>query len=177
MTATIIEGPDWGSMTPMECLRTQLQQAVNLRLSGVWPKPPKDWRFRCMEDLVLQHGREYKPAPITWATTPRMCFHNSYNRATRRNSRWMYVEGYALRPPLQMAIHHCWLTQADAPESAFDQAWGYDPTATYLGVPVAAPYVSSCHKLSGGKQYSVFDTYWMDFALLSGKHRIEDVML
>jgi hypothetical protein len=157
-------------------LRKQLQQMVDLRRTGVWPKPPDGVRFLCVEDMVLQHGRIYKAAPTNWHPIPRACFHLAYERAVRpRKSEWIYVEGYAARPTLGIVVQHAWLTRADTPQLAYDTAWDDNAEAIYLGIPVQAAYVRKCHRSSKHGYYSAFDTWWLGHPLLTGKVRIEDI--
>jgi len=166
-------------MEALESLKLQLEQMRSIRLSLKDQGP--ECRFHGSEDLILQFGRVYKPAPLpagaTKWTYPKSCFQNSYKTVTTKRG-WIYVEGFALNPNLGLSTHHAWLTRADTPGIAFDPTWedAVDQGTVYMGIPFDRAYVVKMHRLSRWSLYSVIDAYWARWPLLIGTDRIEDVM-
>ena len=87
-------------MTAIDDLRKALNLMVRLRQQTA----PTDWQrklmYKCNEDLILQHGTVYHRAkrkpPV--CPIPKACFQQSYRLATRKGSKWIYVEGFATSP-------------------------------------------------------------------------------
>jgi hypothetical protein len=163
------------STAPLESLRDQLRMYADFRRQG---RDHVRVKYFGIEDLVLQKGivdpRSMQPPPVR--PIPRACFDQSYRLATRTRAKWVYVEGYALSPDsLGLAVHHAWVTPADNPTVAVDLAWD-NPDAVYLGIPFRADFVKRTHQASGSKEYSVLDTWWQHYPLLTGAAAIEDVM-
>jgi len=165
-------------MTPLEALREQMQWNIDFRRRSA---PPADLRFLCIEDLVLQHGtvfqRAVKRPPVQ--PIPRSCFAQSYRLATRKGSKWVYCEGYAVCPnSFGIAINHAWVMNPADPGEAHDLAWPLDQTrdiTAYIGIPFRPEFVRETHKASGRRDYSVLDTWWQHYPLITGETRIEDV--
>src|SRR4029077_4353599 len=135
----------------------------------------KERRYWCIEDLILQHG-----AVFEWRSTrnpiPRACFQQAYRLAARSGSQWIYVEGFALHPVVGFAAHHAWVARRDDPRGAVEVAWeDADANTAYLGVAFRAAYVREAFRLSGRASFSVLDTPWMGFPVLSGATPIEAV--
>jgi hypothetical protein len=150
-------------------LRDELTQMIRLRQS----KPHN--RFSCLEDLVLEFGQAYHPVPSPLAREPKACFQASYQAAARKNSPWIYVEGYALSGGFG-AMPHAWLTSDDTPDAAYETAWDLTVGAEYLGIPFQFDYVRKVHLASKRKYYGVLDAWWLDFPLVRGETLIENVM-
>lgn len=102
------------------------------------------------EDLVLQRGTVYRNGGHYGTPIPKACFHRSYLAATRKGSKWIYVEGWASSGrDLSIAVWHAWLTKADNPGVAYDAAWSEAENAVYLGVPFTAEYLKTSRRRSG----------------------------
>lgn len=55
---------------------------------------PQGFNYSCIEDFVLDRGREYDLAgAVVTPGTPHNCFWNA--RAAARKNRWAYVEGFS----------------------------------------------------------------------------------
>jgi hypothetical protein len=170
-------------MTPMEDLRKYLQNFVALRKSMGFSND-LNVRYYGAEDFVLQHGIEYKPTPLNGYRLngpQKACFQTSYQAATRKGSKWVYVEGYALIPRLGLPTHHAWLTREDKPGCAFDPTWAdidiEQDSVVYIGVPVRPEYVKKMYELSGKfQQYSILDTWWARWPLFTGEHDVKEVI-
>jgi hypothetical protein len=163
----------------LESLRGQLEFFVSFQRKSKpldWPYP-----FVSIEDFVLRHGivfersREQPPIP----PIPKACFYQSYV-LSQRIRRWIYCEGYALTShSLGIAVHHAWVVRDDDPTQAVDLAWedGTRDDTTYLGIPFRPDFVRSTYKASGRRRlYNVLDTPWVNYPLLTGETRIEDVI-
>lgn len=138
---------------------------------------PAQLIYKCNEDLVRSHGQFYEPAGTQpFQPIARACFGQSYRIATRKNSHWTYVEGYASHPRTGLVVAHAWITRPDAPGQAFDLAWDGDLSdAIYLGIPFRAGYVRKVHLASKRQYYGVLDAWWMDYPLLTGKTALAEV--
>jgi len=93
---------------------------------------------------------------------PKHCFYNAYRlaAASRYQSRYTYVEGYAAR---LIPVHHAWVIDRDG--NVIDPTWNGQGTA-YFGIPFRTPYIVR-HGSGPAGGYSVL-AYNAD--LLSGNH-------
>jgi len=135
-----------------------------------WPHPYVD-----MHDIVLQHGQQYHPGPQIYYPIPKACFHLSYNRSTRKNSGWQYVEGFAVHHKTGLAVNHAWIVRPGT-NIVCDLAWEAHPGNAYLGIAFDHAYVRKMHLASKRQYYSVLDAWWADHPLLTGQHKIQDVI-
>jgi hypothetical protein len=157
-----------------DMLRTQLEMQRTVFRSNV----PEVFKFKGSEDLVLRFGAYYPRSKRKLPTTPlpRACFSQAYRLATRKGSKWVYVEGFAVAEKVGLVVNHAWITRADDPGEAYDLAWGGElAEAAYLGIPFRPEYVKAMHKASGGNYFSVLDAWWADYPLITGGDRLEDV--
>jgi len=164
-------------MAALDDLRTNLDLMVRMRNNMA----PTDWQrnliYKGNEDLVLRHGTVYtrakrKPPPV--CPIPKACFHQSYRLATRKGSKWIYVEGFATSPDaLGLPVLHAWLTLPAHPGEAFDVAWTHRD-AVYIGIPFQAAFVKSSLRANG--EYSVLDAWPQHYPLLTGKIALADVI-
>ena len=168
-------------MTDMETeLRKQLLQMVQMRQQlYVYNQIelPK-LRFQTNEELILRHGRVFPRAKTAPALRiPKACFQLSYRMATKLRSQWVYCEGFAISRRLGLAIHHAWATPADGSGEAFDSAWDDGlGDSCYLGIPFTVDFIKITRKQSKWQYYSVLDSFWNDFPLLTGAVKIENVI-
>lgn len=161
-------------------LRAQLEMHINFRRTMVGESFP--YPYLCNEDLVLKHGRSFFRAsrsPVS--AIPKACFHQAYRLATRKGSKWIYCEGYAVSPSFcGMAVPHAWVTSPVYPELAYELAWpfGNANNTAYYGIAFDAAYVRKMHLASERLYYSVLDTWWADpdYPLITGETKVEDVM-
>ena len=163
----------------MDDLKAWMRQLVSVRDGVTWPGKLEGWRFSCNEDLLLKFGSEYRYGENLGYPIPKACYHQAYSRSVRKNSPWIYVEGMAWRPGVIMPVNHAWVTRADTPGVAYELAWNGDNAgAVYIGIQFSREYMRKCHLASkASRLYSVLDTWWMDYPLLSGVDKIEEVML
>src|ERR1700680_3455916 len=119
------------------------------------------FRYFGGEDLVLQYGTEFTPAPLPekhgLQSYPSACFRNAYKAATPKGSPWIYVEGYAIRRLDTLGILHAWLTRADTPGSAFDPTWKpvEDDGIVYVGIAFRREYLVKARRRS--KKYGLVE--------------------
>jgi hypothetical protein len=133
-----------------------------------------------MDDLVLRCGSVFRRAllPPPVAPVSRMCFQQCY-RLTQRRKHWTYCEGFALsQRAVGLACHHAWVVYDNAPTTAVDLAWaeGTPDDTAYLGIPFQRDFVRQMHLASKRKYFSVLDTPWAHYPLLTGEIQLEDVM-
>lgn len=165
---------------PMLSLLASLELSVKARRHF---HPDLTTPYACAEDLILRHGRPFnrteKKPPVE--PIPRACFHQAYRLSVaKKNSRWIYCEGYALNN-IGLVAHHAWVTPRDCPGDAFDLAWAEERhnDAVYFGCMFKPEFVRETHQSSGKlplKMYSVLDTWWIDYPLLTGEVKVEDVL-
>jgi hypothetical protein len=167
-------------MVTIEDLREQLRVTVRMRESmGV--RVPQDARFLGNEDLVLQFGREFPEfrGPRR-QMTPRACFANAYQIASRSKGRWIYCEGYATIQNIGIATQHAWVTPADHPGEAHDRTWMNASAGTlYLGIPFQMEFVRKVRahpKTRMMQEFCILDCWWLRWPLLTGEYKIEDVI-
>lgn len=143
----------------------------------------KDYKltYSCAEDFVLRHGTEYRAASpermknLNWRTS-KHCYQNAYKAAIYRKSNWIYTEGFAIHPNVDICLPHAWLTRSDNPGMAYDPTWTNNKEAIYFGVPFKKEYISKMFKESKRKHFSVIYTYWNNYPLLSGEHKTEEII-
>ncbi len=183
-------------MTPesiREFLRTEVESRRRFALLGTTtdgpernPKRIKPPAYYGMADLIVQHGQPFQPKPLPRGhklnTFAKQCFFNCYRAIARKTTPWVYVEGYAVTDKLFMPVHHAWLTRKDDMSVAYDPTWQINLSDTwtpenslYLGIPIRREYVIEMHRLSRRQWFSVFDTWWADYPLLTGKVKLEAI--
>lgn len=130
--------------------------------------------FATMRELVLKHGRPFDIQPLPndkWQRDDGACYANALKAAQTR--RYVYVEGYAVAEGRsELAKLHAWVTDPQNPTVAFDPTWGHG--REYFGIPFRLEYVVGLHDALGHP--GVIDAWELRWPLLSGEHRIEDVI-
>jgi hypothetical protein len=164
-------------ITPLESLREQLCAFRAAR--RVYRSEDRLHPYACNEDLILRRGRVFEPSgdrpPIT--PIPRACFDQSYRLTQRRNSPWIYCEGFAINRT-GLAVNHAWVIHPDAPNQAVELAWGDELArdCAYLGLPFQRKFVREMHLKSKRQYYSVLDAWWGRYPLLTGEIKLDDVI-
>jgi hypothetical protein len=167
-------------MGNLESLRRQLEQIRDIRRSCVTERP----KYCGAEDFILQHGKVYTYKPLTHSNLPGIptqCFQNCYSAATRKNSPWIYVEGFALIPSVAIfPFEHAWLTRKDTPDAAYDPTWDHaNKDVVYLGVPFLTEYIVKICKINRAVRRGYFGVLHADragYPLLTGADPLADVM-
>lgn len=152
-----------------EGLRQYLQAMLDMRKMNI--KQPDEFAYFGMEYFLLQHGQEYKYAPLPEDVeqgAPKQCFSNAYKLARKR--KWLYVEGIATSViPLQ----HAWVINPAEPNVVIDPTWDNHYVADslkgitriYIGVPFNLKVVGKALKC----EVSMLDDWKNDFPLYTGK--------
>lgn len=161
----------------MAALRKYLRTVAEFKSATM--APPRPYKYKSLEHFLLTEGQEFTPATTAPPVVriPRLCFHQSYRLASRRNSRWIYCEGYAINRATGIPLQHAWVVHRDIPNVAHDLAWdvcGRGDVA-YLGIAFDTAYVRKVHIASKRKEWSVICAWWMDFPLLTGETDLADV--
>jgi hypothetical protein len=136
--------------------------------------------YWCAEDFILKHGQTFRRAamPPPVLPIPRACFQQSYELCTKKRSRWIYCEGFALSE-LGLVVHHAWVTPRERPGEAYDLAWSEERhrNPAYMGCAFRPEFVRDTYKSSGKlNELSVLYAWWAGFPLLTGAVEIEDVI-
>jgi len=138
-----------------EELKKYCEQWVALRKSSM--RLPEGFKYWCMEDFLLQHGKFYEPAEWTRAHgAPKCCFANSLLHAVTSNLR--YVEGLGMSD-IGFITHHAWNTNGKS--EALDSTWRPRGQA-YFGVEFATgrAFEAVCKA-----EATVFDDWMRGFPL------------
>lgn len=163
-------------MTPVDNLCAQLEAYRRL---GQMAEQANGWKypFLNMQDLLLKHGRLFRLSPRRPVKPrPRECFYRAYRLTQRRDSRWVYCEGYGVNGA-GLAVHHAWAIRPDQPALAVELAWADatpDETA-YIGIPFRREFVRETFHAGKRREYGVLDAWWMSHPILTGAIRLEDV--
>lgn len=93
-------------------------------------------KAKCIETIVLEHGRTFIPSPCPRPKGIRrgkmkMCFMNSYHLAVEMN--WTYVEGFAIASDIPIPLHHAWVVDQEG--NVIETTWE-DSAAEYYGIPL-----------------------------------------
>ena len=127
------------STTEIEEFKGYLQDLV-----AVMKKVPgrTDWKYRGLEELVLECGRVMEPKPLPKNIKPgqpSFCYANC-QRLVLKNRSLTYVEGYAMAQDVSIPLQHSWLLDANG--YVIDPTW--QPFGCcYLGIPLATSWVKS----------------------------------
>lgn len=122
--------------------------------------------------FLLRHGRDFSWRPLPPSLRrglPRQCFLNAMLLAFR-SPRYIYVEGLARPPEVNMSVEHAWCVDREG--------FVADPTWTegtdYFGVPFRTKYLKkvALERKSSGVLYNPE----MRFPLFTGKDRVEDAI-
>jgi len=144
-------------------LKEYLQAMVDMRREGDITRP-EDWKYSCIEDFVLQNGREYTPQPLPEGYEmgkPHECFQNAFQLA--QASDLTYVEGFV---HVVIPIQHAWCV--DGRGMVVDNTLK-EPADEYFGVPFNFRYVT--RTVVGKETYGVIDNWEEGFPLLQGKDK------
>jgi hypothetical protein len=163
----------------LDGLRSYMRAVVSMHRENQFGLATYGYRYCCMEELLLEHGRVYEYRRAPWTPFPRQCYQSSYQRTTRRGSPWIYVEGVAINPVVPLPVEHAWISRESDPAGAFELAWDYDlqpHEGHYVGVPFKSEYVREVFRAGKRQNYGVLNCWWIHFPLLSGKVSIEDVL-
>lgn len=141
---------------------------VQPRIDHARTQVPKDWKFACKEEFILEHGQEWiaakRPATISKRNDGE-CFSNSASVLAERQD-WVYVEGMAITAGLpDHVVHHAWLIDPQT-RKVIDPTWNEPENATYFGVPFKDLYLLQV--VTERKQYGVIDFWEDDWPLLRG---------
>ena len=117
--------------------------------------------YKCVEELILREGIEYRPAPLPKHIKKgriKECYKNAYHTATREGLE--YVEGYALSEGL-IPVHHAWCVDADG--VVIDPTW--NPVGVeYIGVVIPIRLVELV--MLNTKVYGVMHDYQNRYPML-----------
>lgn len=96
----------------------------------------KAWGGRSLTHaFIAEYGRDFTPAKLPKGIKrgkPKFCFMNAYRLADLTG--FDYVEGYAMRPDLGIAMEHAWV--ADGSGNATDNTWDDPEKCSYRGVVI-----------------------------------------
>ena len=122
---------------------------------------PKDLRYN-LHTVVLAHGVGRLCTRNRWPGIRRgrlkMCFQNATHLALSDRERYVYCEGYAVRPSLGVTVGlHAWVLDCDEGWQVIDPTWRDTAGSAYLGIPFAPAYL--CDQLMDNKVYGLIDVW------------------
>ena len=122
---------------------------------------PPGFKYACMEDFVLQEGREFTPAPLP-DDIPRgvikECYKNSFDILFEKPD-LTYCEGYAHGAVIP--VMHAWLATSDG--KVVDATWPEIGSA-YWGIPFERDFVMKTAMTR--EVYGVIDNWEENYPLL-----------
>jgi hypothetical protein len=123
---------------------------------------------KIMEEIVLANGRGMYCTANVWRGIRRgplrNCFQNATHLALCNPERFIYVEGYAVRPSLSLVLgEHAWLLDRQNNHSVIDPTWRDTKDGAYLGIPFSTEYLTT--QLMEHKVYGLLDTPWSRWPL------------
>ena len=127
---------------PQEVLQQWLQQIATLQRSNT---KASQFAYAGLEDLLLQLGQPYQPAPRPKGIRKgriKMCFMNSYRLS---DSGLFYCEGLAMANKVPIPVHHAWCIDQD--ERVVDPTWNHG--TAYFGVCFTHEYVHERARKTG----------------------------
>lgn len=122
------------------CLLAQLQM-----MGQVTSQPPTPYRHNTYT-VVLAHGIPKFCTKNRWPGVHRgrlkACFQNAAHLSLTDPDRWIYTEGYAVRPSLTFTVGlHAWVLDAHHDYRVVDPTWRDTADSAYLGVPFTDAYL------------------------------------
>ena len=123
----------------------------------------KDFKYRCIEDFVLQNGREFIPAELPSGYElgeKKECFTNAIHLAVQKDL--VYVEGYCFQI---IPFHHAWCVDRDGTliEPTLEKPLDYE----YFGVGFNSAWAMG-HMMKRG-YYGLLDDWENGWPILTGK--------
>jgi hypothetical protein len=125
---------------------------------------------KILEEIVLANGRGMYCIANRWRDIRRgplrNCFQNATHLAIGNLERFIYAEGYAVRPSLGLVVgEHAWLLDRQNNHSVIDPTWRDTKDGAYLGIPFSTEYL--INQLMEHKVYGLLDAYWARWPLRS----------
>ena len=123
--------------------------------------------YLSIEDFVLQHGREYNPAPYAEKVSSGemgQCFKNAYQLLIS-DEKLRYAEGFAWDVDVLLPLQHAWCVDVDG--NVIDPTW--DNGESYYGVVFELQYVLDVAQAR--RKYGVLDASEIGFPLVRGRHK------
>lgn len=118
---------------------------------------------RSLVEIVLVCGRGIYCRADRWRGIRRgplrNCYQNAANLVISDPDRFIYAEGYAVRPDLGIVVgEHAWVLDRHHAHAVIDPTWRNTKGAAYLGIPFSTKYLYS--QLAEHKVYGLLDTPW-----------------
>jgi hypothetical protein len=98
--------------------------------------PRKGLAHSSFEAMILARGRVFRPAPLPARYERgemRECYRNAY-RLAASHPRLMYVEGFAARPGVPIAVAHAWCVRPGG--WVVDPTWPDSEDCEYRGIVI-----------------------------------------
>ena len=107
-----------------------------------------------LHSVVLAHGVPRLCVRNRWRGVRRgplrNCFQNASRMVLENPGRWVYCEGYAVRPALGIVVGlHAWLLDAQNGWEVIDVTWRDTAGGAYLGIPFSRDYLARSLAESG----------------------------
>jgi hypothetical protein len=126
--------------------------------------------FTSLHAVVLKHGVGRYCQRNRWPGVRRGqmkdCFRNAALLTLKDPSRWVYCEGYAVRPELGFAVgEHAFCLDRDNDWEIVDPTWRNTKDGAYLGIPFRTDFLRN--QLMTTERYGLLDSWWADYPILT----------
>jgi hypothetical protein len=123
-----------------------------------------------IHSVVLEHGVGRHCARDRWPGVrrgrPKLCYTNAARLVVSDPTRWVYCEGFAIRPSLGIVVgDHAFCLDAANDYELVDPTWRDTRGAAYLGVPFAYSYLRD--QLIATRMCGLLDAPWSRWPVLN----------
>ena len=118
---------------------------------------------RSLHSIVLQHGIGRYCIANRWFGIHRgrqkLCYTNASGLVLSDPDRFIYMEGYGVRPSLGIVVgDHAWVLDAERGYAVVDPTWRDTKGSAYLGIPFSPDYLTK--QLLQHHVYGLLDAPW-----------------
>ena len=139
------------------CMMNQIV-SHNAKLAGV-PVPAT----RSIHSIVLENGVGRFCTANRWFGIHRgrqkLCYTNATRLVLSNPDRFIYMEGYGVRPSLGIVVgEHAWVLDAENGFAVIDPTWRDTKGSAYLGIPFSSDYLRK--QIIEHRRYGLLDAPW-----------------
>ncbi len=138
----------------------------------------KDWKYHCVEEIILEHGQFMEGGQAEQIGIPQQCYENGINMlfSPENPEDLIYCQGYALSYESNLyPAQHAWVY---IDEQVIDVTWNY-LSPCYFGIPFNRQWVmeKTEEKLRSGDYIASFLAYESPLTIQFLKYGLPDEAL